>query len=257
MHPYIISASRREDIPAFRSEFLIKGLERGYIDMFNFYSNSSYKIYFDKVKLAVFWSKNPRPLMKYLDELPFKYYFQFTLNDYPEYEHNVPPLDERIQTFIDLSNKIGKKKVIWRYDPLIIDYQISEDDLMNRIKNIGDQLYKYTEKLVFSYVDPYKKLGNEFKEIPDNIKISVANKLIELNKNWGLKLGTCAEKINLEGISHNKCIDPELIMEICGKQRWITDTKDKNQRTECGCSKSTDVGSFKCCKHKCLYCYAQ
>lgn len=57
MHPYIISASRREDIPAFRSEFLIKGLERGYIDMFNFYSNSSYKIYFDKVKLAVFGPK--------------------------------------------------------------------------------------------------------------------------------------------------------------------------------------------------------
>ena len=109
MHPYIISASRREDIPAFKPDFLIKGIEKGYVDMVSPWS--SYKIYFDKVKLAVFWSKNPKPLIPYLDKLPFKYYFQFTLNGYPEYELKVPSILERIETFKELSNKIGKEKI--------------------------------------------------------------------------------------------------------------------------------------------------
>ena len=255
MDPYIISASRREDIPAFRGDWFMEKVKKGEVNMTSPWSN--YTISFEKTKLAVFWSKNPRPFMKHLDDLPFKYYFQFTLNDYPEYELNVPTLDERIETFKELSKKIGKKRVIWRFDPIIIDNLITEEDLLNRIKKIGDELNSYTEKLVFSYIDPYKKLGVEFKEIPDDIKIRVAEKLIEFNKEWQLDLATCAEVIDLDGIQHNKCIDPELVERICGKQRWITDTKDKNQRPACGCMQSGDVGTFKMCGHRCKYCYAQ
>ena len=257
MNPYVISVSRREDIPAFRSDFLIKGIEKGYVNMINPFSGSDYRINFDKVKLAVFWTKNPKPMIKYLDKLPFKYYFQFTLNGYPEYELKVPPIKERIETFKELSNKIGKEKVIWRFDPIIISDKVSEDILLKRIEKIGNEIHNYTEKLVFSYIDPYKKLGNQFKEIPDDVKVRVAKQIVEFNKSWKLKLATCAEVIKLDKVEHNKCVDPELIERICGKQRWLTDTKDKNQRTECGCSQSTDVGSFKICKHRCLYCYAQ
>lgn len=255
MHPYVISVSRREDFPAFKSEYFMKCVQKGYINLTNFYSD--YTVYFDKVKLAVFWTKNPRPLMQYLNDIPFKYYFQFTLNDYPEYELNIPALNERIETFIELSKKIGKKRIIWRFDPVIVNDQISEVDILDRIKKIGDIIHPYTEKLVFSYIDPYKKLGDSFKEIPDDVKIRIAEKLIEFNKEWELDLATCAEVINLDGIEHNKCIDPDLIKRICGKQRWITDTKDKNQRLACGCMQSGDIGSFKSCKHNCTYCYAK
>jgi len=257
MNPYIISVSRREDIPSFRFTWFLEKLKDGKVTLLNNFSGLPYDIHFDKVKLAVFWTKNPKPMMDRLNEIPFKYYFQFTLNDYPEYELKVPPLEERIETFIELSKKIGKKKIIWRYDPIIIDNRISEDDLLSRIKKIGDQLHPYTEKLVFSFVDPYKKLGVEFKEISDDIKIRVAKQLIDFNKKWELELSTCAEIIKLDGIKHNKCIDPDLIREICGKQRWLTETKDKSQRTACGCIQSSDIGTFKVCKHKCLYCYAQ
>ena len=188
MHPYVISASRREDLPSFRPEFLMTGIKNGYIDMINPWS--SYKIYFNKVKLAVFWTKNPQPLIKYLDELPFKYYFQYSLNGYPEYELKVPPTIERIQTFKELSDKIGKERVIWRFDPIIITDKVTEDVVLKRIEKIGNELYNYTEKLVFSYIDPYKKLGNEFKEIPDDAKIRVAKQLLEFNKKWNLKLAT-------------------------------------------------------------------
>lgn len=254
MSPYIISASRREDIPAYPESFL-EALKVGKINMKSFYQD--YEISFKRLEFIVFWTKNPQPIMKYLDDIPYKYYFQFTLNDYLEYELNIPSLEERIKTFQNLSNKIGKEKVIWRFDPIIINFDLSVDDIMNRIENIGNLIHSYTEKLVFSYVDPYKKLGNKFMEVKDESKIKIAERIIELNKNWNLELSTCAESIKLNGIKKNKCIDPELIEKICGEQKWISSTKDKNQRLECGCVQSSDVGTFKTCKHSCQYCYAK
>ena len=255
MTPYIISASRREDIPAHKVPWLISILKEGKIIMSN--SFTDYEISFEKLKLIVFWTKNPQPLMEHLYKIPYKYYFQFTLNDYPEYELNIPSLEERIKTFQELSDKIGKHKIIWRYDPIIINQKLRSDEILSRIENIGNQLYTYTEKLVFSFVDPYKKLGNQFNEIDNDTQVKIAKKLIEFNKKWNLKLGTCAEGLNIEGIEHNKCVDPELVTRICGKQKWITNTKDKAQRELCGCILSGDIGSFKSCLHVCKYCYAK
>ena len=109
--------------------------------------------------MIVFWSKNPSPMQARLDEveaLGFKqYYFQFTLNDYvsEELEPNVPGVEERIDTFRHLADKIGKERVIWRFDPLLLTDSISVDVLLERIEKIGRQLKGYTEKLVFSFID--------------------------------------------------------------------------------------------------------
>ena len=68
----------------------------------------------------------PKPLLARLDEvetLGFRqYYFQFTLNDYVRegLEPNVPPVAERIDTFKRLADCIGKERVIWRFDPLML-----------------------------------------------------------------------------------------------------------------------------------------
>lgn len=253
MSPYIISVSRREDIPAFKSKWFIDKLKEGKINIKGSYK--SYDINFENTKFAVFWSKNPEPLIKYIDEIPFKYYFQFTLNYYPEYELNIPKIEDRIETFKKLSDKIGKDKVIWRFDPIIINDIISEKEIIKRINFIGDQIYQYTEKMVFSYVDPYKKLKNTFFEIDNSIKISISKSIIELNNKWNLILSTCSEN-KIEGINKNQCIDPNLIEKICGEQEWIKNKKDSNQRSLCGCIISTDIGEYKQCKHQCLYCYA-
>lgn len=295
--PTIISASRSTDIPAFYSDWFINRLEKGYLVWKNPFNQKPLYVTFDNTRLIVFWSKNPKPIIQHLDYLNDKklnYYFQYTLNDYVKenLEPSVPSVESRIETFIKLSEKIGKEKVIWRFDPLILTDKIGVDELLHKIEKIGSELSPYTDKLVFSFADIgiYKKVQSNLNR--SNIKYSefdnvsmneFANGLKELNQKWQLEIGTCAEKIDLAkyGIIHNKCIDDELIkrlfyddiklMEFLGYELKKADLfdikeelvpikkrnlKDKGQRELCGCIFSKDIGEYNTCLHLCEYCYA-
>ena len=292
--PIIISASRSTDIPAFYPEWFKTRWESGYIKWTNPFNGQPLYVSFKNVRCVVFWSKNPRPMMKYLDWLDKNipnYYFQFSLNDYDKekYEAKVPSVESRIKTFKELSNKLGKKRVVWRYDPLILTRDISIDELINRIKKIGDEINMCTTKLVFSFVDIgiYKKVQSNlnkeqvsYVEWTETLMDEFAAKLYELNKSWNLQLGTCSEKIDLEkyNIAHNKCIDDDLMVELFSDDDDLMDflgvqiaapdlfsdgnvtkkrnMKDKGQREDCGCIISKDIGSYNTCPHECNYCYA-
>ena len=178
----------------------------------------------------MFWSKNPRPLLKYIDELKEKgigCYIQYTLNDYEreKLEKGVRPLAERIETFKLLVDKLGKGSVIWRFDPLILTENIEVDDLLRKIEFIGDNLMEYTEKLVFSFADiaSYRKVKANleknnvpYREWDEAAMLEFASKLSELNKKWGYELATCGEKIDIKqfGINHNHCVDDRLIVRF-------------------------------------------
>ena len=62
-------------------------------------------------------------------------------------------MSQRIDTFRMLVERLGKGRVIWRFDPLILTDRIDEDLLLRKIEALGDVLKGYTEKLVFSFVD--------------------------------------------------------------------------------------------------------
>ena len=293
--PIIISASRSTDIPAFYSDWFINRLKKGYLKWKNPFNGVPLYVTFKNTRLIVFWSKNPKPLLKHIDWLQENYpnfYFQYSLNDYDKtIEKNVISLDKRIETFIKLSEKIGKEKVIWRFDPLILTDKIGVNELLRKIENIGNQLKSYTNKFVFSYADigVYKKVQNNLKraninylEFNENSMIEIAQGLQELNKNWNFEIGTCAEKINIEkyGIIHNKCIDDDLIKKLFFKDEKLMNfigyklikpnlysnkfrlekikkgnLKDKGQREFCACIFSKD-GQYNTCPHLCEYCYA-
>ena len=143
--PVIISASRSTDIPAFYSDWFINRLREGYVVWRNPFNQQPMYISFKTTKVVVFWTKNPKPLIPYLHELDERgihYYFQITLNDYEKerFEPNVPKLSERIETFKLFSDKIGKEKTIWRFDPLILTSLLSPREFLNRIWHIGNQL---------------------------------------------------------------------------------------------------------------------
>jgi len=293
--PVIISASRSTDIPAFYSDWFFYRLKKGYLKWKNPFNGIPLYVSFAETRLIVFWSKNPEPIIKYLDYLDEKdinYYFQYSLNDYEKdnLEETVPPLETRIKTFIKLSNRIGKERVIWRFDPYILTDKIDIEELLKRTKYIGDKLKNYTNKFVFSFADieVYKKVKNNFyrehinyKEFDEQTMNQLAKGLLKLNIKWDFEIATCAEKIDLQqfGIKHNKCIDDDLIiklfpediklMNFLGYDKFVQpdffdsdinkkkkNLKDKGQRQNCGCIVSKDIGQYNTCIHDCIYCYA-
>ena len=240
--PIIISASRSTDIPAFYAKWFFNRLAKGYCVWYNPFNQQKMYISFERCRVIVFWTKNPAPIIPYLPELDKRgihYYFQVTLNDYVKegFEPNVPSVDERVETFKKLSSLIGKEKVIWRFDPLIIAPNINPRELLTRIWNVGNKLKGLTDKLVFSFVDvkTYKKVQNNLvnettlftKEDVENAeanhtqRIEIVEGLKKIREawhkeGWDIEMATCAEDIDLDayGIGHNRCIDGELMKRI-------------------------------------------
>ena len=237
--PVIISASRSTDIPAFYADWFFHRLKVGYSAWTNPFNGVKSYVSFQNTRFIVFWSKNPRPLLPHLDELEVRgihCYVQYTLNDYEKegLEKGVPPLEERIDTFKKLVDRLGKGRVIWRFDPLMLTDQIGIDDLLTKIERIGDQLVGYTEKLVFSYADiaAYKKVKSNLEKSRVNYTEwtlpqmeEFARQLSELNRKWHYQLATCGEMIDLEryGIQHNRCVDDELMIRFAHHDRLLMD----------------------------------
>lgn len=234
LSPIIVSASRSTDIPAFYADWFFKRLEIGYSAWTNPFNGVKSYVSYNKTRFIVFWSKNPRPLLDYLnilEERNIKCYIQYTLNDYEaEKLEKIPSLEKRIETFKMLVDRLGKGSVVWRFDPMILTDNITIDDLLCKVKNIGDQLKGYTEKLVFSYadIDLYKKVksnleknGIPYHEWTTEQMEEFAEKLSAMNKDrdWNYSLATCGENIDISkyGIEHNRCIDGDLITRIAWK----------------------------------------
>lgn len=263
----ILSVSRRTDIPNYYPEWFINRVREGYFyvrNPMNAHQISKIPITPDIVDCIVFWTKNPKNMLPYLDEIKeYKYYFQYTITGYGKgVERGVPDKKrEVIPTFIELSEKIGREKVIWRYDPILVTDKYTLKYHVKAFSSIAEQLRGYTEKVVISFVDLYDKTKRNTKEL--NMKQMtyedmrfIATEMADIACKNGFKIESCAENIDLQnvGIKHGSCIDSKLISKIIGCK--IDVAKDKNQRQECGCVESVEVGTYNTCKNGCRYCYA-
>ena len=233
----IISASRRTDIPAFYWEWFQKRLQEQYVlvrNPLNLHQVSRISLRPEVVDGLVFWTKNPEPMLKQLSVLDaYAYYFQFTLNAYAaDVEAALPPLAVRIEIFRQLAQKIGAERMIWRDDPILLSARYDLQYHAAVFEELAAQLADSTKKCIISFLDYYPKIKA------------------------GLQLETCAEAIELAdlGIGHASCIDAELLGRVGGCR--LDTVKDKNQRGECGCAASIDIGAYNTCLHGCIYCYA-
>lgn len=263
----IISSSRRTDIPSFYSDWFCNRIKEGFVyvrNPMNAHQISRINLSPDVVDCIVFWTKNPSNMIDRLDELKdYKYYFQFTLTGYGHDVETGLPYKKKdlIPTFKRLSERIGREKVIWRYDPILINEKYTKDYHIRAFTAMADELKDYTEKVVISFVDLYQKTKRNTKDlniqdISSDEMLELATKLAEIAHSNGLKIESCAERIDLStsGIEHGCCIDQKLIEKIIGYP--IKGGKDKNQRMECGCFESVEIGAYDTCRNGCRYCYA-
>lgn len=215
------------------------------------------------VDCIVFWTKNPKPMLKRLNELEkYRYYFQFTLNNYgADTEPRVPDVEERLETFAELSGRIGKGRVIWRYDPIVFTQKYTPDYHLKNAEMISKRLAPFTEKCVISFVDIYTSKNSSnlsslgMRQLSDNEMNDFLGEFSRIVRANDLAISTCAERIDASrfGIEHNCCIDGTLIERITGCK---LNTKPDGQREYCGCIKCGDIGSYDTCPHACVYCYA-
>lgn len=258
----ILSVSRRCDIPAFFGEWFINRLKEGFVCVRNPYNRGSVsKVLLDpqKVDCIIFWTKNAAPFLQYLpqiDKRGYRYYFQFTITPYDSsIEKNIGNKEDIIQTFRALSQQIGKERVIWRYDPILLTSEISSNWHIAKFREMCEKLSGYSEKVVISFLDEYKKLDRAKYRAPNQEEmLAVGTAFAEIAHEYGLRIQTCAEAVCISGVEKGACIDKSLIERICGYP--ISAKKDKSQRGECLCVESIDIGEYDTCAHLCEYCYA-
>ncbi|MCK9221184.1 MAG: DUF1848 domain-containing protein [Limnochordia bacterium] len=268
----IISASRRTDIPGFYADWFMNRLNEGYFIQVNPYNQHQRPIEVspDTVDAFVFWTKHPAPLLPHLvelDDLGYRYYFQYTLNSYPEFfEPLVPPLDQRIATFHKLSAAIGSDKVLWRYDPIILSSATPQTYHLEQFEQIAESLAGYTCRCTISFLDVYTKIKPKLRRIEQEQGITITQEpslstrqdlVAALNRigfSKGISLVSCAEPADTLGIPPGCCISYGLINQLFGLR--LNTKKDPNQRPLCQCDQSIDIGMYDTCGFGCTYCYA-
>ncbi len=288
--PFIISASRATDIPAFFPQWFMDHLDKGFVEWINPFNGKIQYVSFENCRLIVFWSKNPTSIFPFLEKIDKKglhYFFHITVNDYEKegFEPGVPPLDRRIESLIELTRRIGSKRIVWRFDPLVFTSSINPELLLERIRRIGDRIAAYVCRLTISFLSPYRAVLNRMRrrhimpiEPPDEYIERIGTGLAIMMKDWGIEIVTCAESRSLGkwGILPGSCIDPVFIkrnfysdtaltklIEDAARNIFLDDSfllrarlKDPGQRPLCNCMISKDIGRYNTCLHKCIYCYA-
>ncbi len=271
--PLIVSASRSTDIPAFYGQWFVERLRRGYASWVNPFSGQVQHVSFSRTRAVAFWTKNPRPFLPLLHDVGRfvpNYYVLFTLNDYEReaLEPGVPPLEQRVSTFLELAHRIGPERVVWRFDPLVLSDTLTVDELAERVNSLAARLEGATRRLVVSFVDieRYPKVkrnlaraGSSAREFTCGEKRAFASRVAEPLRTRGIQVQTCAEEIDLTeyGITPGACIDGALLRRLFGSDAVPEDLpKDKGQRSLCRCVASKDIGRYDTCPHLCAYCYA-
>jgi hypothetical protein len=283
----IVSASRRTDVPAFYPDWLMGRIDAGYCLVRNpFNARSLRRVSLDPadVDFLVLWTRDPRPLAARLSEIQargLRFYVQMTITGYPAaIEPGAPPLDEALDAFRDISDRIGSGRVLWRYDPILLAEGLGADYHRRVFERIASALEGRTERVTLSVVDEYAGTASRLAAAGfPGLGFEVADygpllaDIAAIARSRGMRPLACAEKADLRslGIEAGACIDAALAASLWGgasSAGWghgslgFADgdmrkaTKDPGQRGACLCAKSVDIGAYGTCPRGCAYCYA-
>jgi len=272
---HIISVSRRTDIPAFYFDWFLNRCRAGFCDVANPFNPKQVRrvsLRAEDVNCVVFWTKDPRPLLARIDELDatvLPYGFLFTLNRYPvELEPRLPPYRDRLASFRALAEHVGRERMVWRYDPIIVSDRTPFDWHERNFQEMASDLEGATHRVITSFVDYYRKTERRLASLEsegwrfdrDVENAAGAHALMagmaETCSHHGMSPQTCAETVDYtaDGVPPGGCISEELVRACSG----LGDERQKDpyQRDACLCLRSRDIGATDSCLHGCPYCYA-
>ena len=260
----ILNTGLRTDIPGFFSEWFYNRIDEGFVYVRNPYAKNqiySYRLDPELIDCIIFTTKNPRPMFRNLEKIDkFNQYWHITITPYgKEIEPNVPPVDEVIDSFKFLSERLGKEKVTLRYDPIFISEKYSIEKHIESFDYILDSLSDYTTEAIISFIDLYEKTKRNFpnaKEVTQDERLRIGEEFAKIGEKYNIKVKTCAEGTELErfGIDSSGCMTKEVIEKAINKNLDIP--KQKARNGECYCLLNNDIGEYNSCNHGCLYCYA-
>lgn len=261
----IINTGGRTDTVQYYTEWLLNRFNEGYVFSRNpLFPNkvTRYELTPDKVDCVVFCSKNYRPILPKLHEITdrFNTYFHYTITAYgKDIEPGVPSIEESMQTLIELSKQVGKKRIAWRYDPVLLTEKYTVKTHLQSFEQMAEILAPYVDRCIFSFVEMYKKLENNMPELiplTEKDKTLLAENMGRIAAKNGLYIQTCGTNGDYSqyGIHSSGC----MTLEILGNANSVVfkNLKHKGLRQGCHCIESRDIGAYDTCMNGCKYCYA-
>ena len=261
----IINTGGRTDTVQYYTQWLLRRFEEGYVltrnPLFPGKVNR-YELTPDKVDCVVFCSKNYKPILLRLHEITdrFNTYFHYTITAYgKDIEPGVPSIDESMETLVKLSELVGKQRIAWRYDPVLLTKEYTIERHLETFERMAKKLAPYIDRCIFSFVVMYKKLEVN---MPELIPLSqqdmdaLAQGLGAVAGKYGIFLQTCGTNGDFTryGIHSSSC----MTLDILGGANGIVfkELKHKGTRQGCHCIESRDIGAYDTCMNGCKYCYA-
>lgn len=260
----ILSVSRRTDIPCRYAEWFIGRVREG----FALCRNPRRPSQVSRIPLTpgcvdaiVFWTKDPGPLLPYLDELEahgFRFCFQLTLTPYGrEIEPGLRGKREILADVRRLGERVGRRGLVWRYDPVFFTPAYTPAWHERAFSSLCREMAPLTDQVTISFLDEYRGMRRSGLRAPTAQEAerfaAFAGKTAAAA---GLQIRACSEQGDYSrfGILPAACIDAERLQEIAGAPLRLT--RDAGQRERCGCCKSVDLGAYNTCPNGCVYCYA-
>ena len=260
----IIQTGQRTDIPAFYSEWFANRLRDGFVlvrNPFNPTAVTRYELNPAVVDLIGFCSKNPKPMLKYMDLLaPYHQYWFVTITPYgSDIEPHVPEAGSVMETFKAISSLVGTNCIGWRYDPIIIDSEWTIERHMESFSHMAATLSGYTHICVISFIDLYDKVRRNYPKarsvsMDDQLRLTEA--MVHIGAQNGMTIKPCGESKALEsvGADCSGCMTLDTFEAAAGQH--LSAPPNPNNRKECACYLTGDIGQYNTCGHLCRYCYA-
>ena len=260
----IIQTGMRTDIPAFYSKWFLNRLKEGYVLVRNPYNPDSvtkYRLDPSVVDLICFCTKNPGPMLDHMDALKdFGQYWFVTITPYgKDIEPHVPDKNIVMEDFKCLSDIVGVDSIGWRYDPIFLSSKYNVEFHLNAFEYIAKQLEGFADVCVISFIDLYKKVQRNFSEIsevPVNEQDFLCRAFLQIGQKYGISIKTCAEDSRFAsfGVDVTGCMTKDIFEKALNQKLQIP--KFKQNRKECACLLTADIGAYNTCGHFCRYCYA-